>query len=342
MKIGSRVLVNTGKGRFRLGIVTHGVGNTMTVTFDSGVVATKSVTSMRICLYFAQLIKNEVDQDWLDKYSQRIKPADYDMKTFFLLKKSQICSLPLITSMWYYANSYVFQSKLQLPMLKAGTPKKSMLGLYQYRPSGDTIYISKVGLPTCKEIWGTLVHEMVHQYNYRIDWLQEKTFDPNSGGHGRTFMRWQPIVKELAGVPLSVKHDSMSVDVDNGIAGPAANPETVKRPEDEHETDVGTKVVFNYIFLATFSDGGKDYYIGCKAKDLEVLKQARNFIKSRYGMGGKYSTRKLANVPLLNLITSTAKGTTNTSKKLGGYYYTFLSEKVYDAILKAAVSLESI
>jgi hypothetical protein len=328
MQVGARVIVKNAKDTWNLGIATEVHDSAVTVLYDDGKTTSVSLSRISVCLYFAAWVKSPVKQEWMDKYAKRIRPNDYDMKKYFTLKKPGICSLPLLTCMWYWLNHYVFHSKLTLPALKTSTPKQTQSGLYQYRKTGDTICISARSNVVIYEVFDRLGHEMVHQFNYRLDWLKDGTFDPASGGHGRSFMRWKGPLKEIAGINLTMLHDMAGTDVDSGDA--------VKEQE-EVETDTSKGKAFsNYILLVAAPAGPITKYYATKSKDLDKIQSAKTAIRGKLGMTSKYMTRKLSNVPLLNAITTVNKGSVHGAVKVVGYFFSLLPESIFNAVVKAA------
>jgi hypothetical protein len=274
-----------------------------------------------------------VDKEWITKYSKRLKPINFDMKTFFCLNKPQLCTLPLLTCMFYWANFYVFHQKLKIPALKTRC-KGTNSGLYQYRKDGDIVSVNASSCTTIREIWDTLLHELVHAYTYRINWLVEKNFDPASGGHGRTFMAWKGPLKEIAGSTLTHLHDLASVTVEED-----ANKEGEKEPEIETDTHKG-KPVFQYILLCKVPGKKGEEFYASKSKDLDKLSSLKTKLRGSLGLTATFYTRQLSNAPLLNAITTVQKGTTPRAQKTNGGFVTLLTESVFNAVLKAAKPLE--
>ena len=112
MKVGSRVLVKSGLGLYALGIVTDLSGETAIVQLDKGTTSTCNLEKVIQILYFEKFIPKLVDAKWFREHEKLIKPLDFDIRSFFLMKKAQVCTIPLMTCIFYWANHYVFKKKM--------------------------------------------------------------------------------------------------------------------------------------------------------------------------------------------------------------------------------------
>jgi len=318
MKVGSRVLVRGAQQLYSLGIVTAMDGPTATVLLDKGTTQTSKVDRLVQILFFDKFVTAKIDSVWFRQHEKLIQPEDFDIRTFFLSKKAQLCTIPLLTAMFYWANTYIFESKIGLPKIGTNTKRQGASGIYM--PKDDYLAVSKKSNVTPREIFTTMVHEMVHVYQYKVT-RASGGFDPKAGYHGKTFMKWAGPIKEIAGVPLTVLHDMSTIEVD----------------EAEHEE---TKKAGMFVILSRISGRDKDWYFAGKNEKKENVDEARKALRSEHGIMAKYYTRTLSNAALLNLITNVKNARGMQVKKVAGYCFSPLPESVFDSIMKIAKPLE--
>jgi hypothetical protein len=324
MKVGSRVLVRQPKNMFLLGIITNIQGENNTVKLDNGSSVAVSGNKLVGFAWYEKYISKPIDKDWVETRSKSIRPDNWDTRSTFLQKKGITCTIPLLECMWTWGNKYIFESKLSLPTLATSTGTKRYSGIFKFSkdksPSKDFLGVSKSNNYTFLEVFSTLLHEAVHQYQYRVSHMEEGTFDPNAGGHGKSFWRWKGPLKEIGGVNLTVLHD-----------GSAINLEDV-----EDEGDTNRPVIF---VLAVKSAMNTCYVT--KSLTAGDLSEAKTAIRAKMGLSAKYYTRTLQNPALLNAITSVKSATTPSAVKLGGkYYFNQVTDSVFENILKIAKPLE--
>ena len=318
MKIGSRVLVRGRQQLYTLAIVTAIDGNAATILLDKGTTQTTSVDRLVQILYFEKFVSSQLDNVWFRAHEKLIQPEDFDIRTYFLSKKAQLCTIPLMTCMWYWANTYIFENKMGMPKLGTNTKRQGASGIYM--PKDDYLAVSKKSNVTPREIFTTMVHEMVHVYQYKVT-RASGGFDPRAGYHGKTFMQWAGPIKEIAGVPLTVLHDMSTIEVE----------------EAEHEE---VKKASMYVILSKVSGSSKDWYFAGKNDKLENVDAAKKALRSEFGIMAKYYTRTVSNAALLNLITNVKNARGMQVKKVAGYCFSPLPESVFDSIMKIAKPLE--
>ena len=318
MKAGSRVLIQGTQQLYYLGTVTLINGDVANVLLDKGATQTVKTDKLIQILYFDKALPGKLDTKWFKEHEKLIKPATFDIHTAFLSKKAQLCTLPLLTCMFYWANVHLFNKKLQLPKLGTNTRKRGLSGVFFYKE--NYLAVSPKTNVTSKEIFETFIHELVHCYQFNVEHKQEGTWDPASGGHGKSFRKWSGPIKEIAGVNLTQMHDLSSIEVEDA--------------EDE-----GAKGGV-FILLVSIAGNSKTYYFGCKNDKLESIEKAKKVIRAEYGMTAKYYTRVLSNKPLLNMICSCTNANGTVAKKVGSYYFSPLPESAFEQILKIAKPIE--
>ena len=318
MKAGSRVLYKSST-LYQLGIVTVIKGDKATVLLDQGKILPIDTSKLIQILYFEKFIPGNLDKAWFSEHQKLIKPVDYDIRTFFLLKKTFTNTECLMTCMFYWLNQYVFESKLTKPKLSTNTRQKGLSGVW--RPGENLLSVSKKINFSLNEIWSTMCHETVHVYQTQVNHMQEGSWDPASGGHGKSFWRWKGPLQEIAGVTLNKIKDIDSITVD----------------EIEESSSKAPSV---YILAVIVELPLKTYYLVCKNDKEENIADAKKAIRAKYNMQGTYKTRLLNNAPLLSAITNCKSKTGSTVANINGYYFSQVNESVFNSILKAAKPLE--
>lgn len=311
MLVGTRVLVSFTNSKY-LGIVVN-MDSKCLVMLDDGREKTVSTNKLTPIVYFNK-VTNAVNTKWLTENKNYIKDADFNTHTYFLRKSPVIVSITLLKCMWYWANKYVFKESLVLPILKTKTKKRTQAGSYYYipgPPDKDIIGVNIGGNNTLFECFSTLLHEMVHQYNYRIDFLEKRTFDPNSGGHGKTFFAWRGPLAQIARVPLTLNHDASQISVDDA--------------DKSSESVVKAK---NPMFVLISSKDGRLFASkGLTKTDLIPL---FNFIRARFKSESKIY--QIDNLGLLNGITSVKSKTVPSAQKTEFGYISIISPSVAEAV----------
>jgi hypothetical protein len=115
------------------------------------------------------------------------------------MKSAKGVSLAKVKALWHKYNEAIFEGRLRVPVLRITRSihyyGRCCIVLTNTEPK-VAIYISGVFArdnPT--SIDDTLVHEMVHQWQFE----QGLRFDDN---HDETFMQWLPVIKEKTGLVL--------------------------------------------------------------------------------------------------------------------------------------------
>jgi len=208
MFVGARVAY-TLSGSSRLGVVTK-LGSSVYVQFDG------TDRALPINPSYLQLVNY-----WRDRRKEipaselKFYPKNTEALDIFRSKQAINFGISTIRGIWHWANLHVFNSRLQEPAF-AISAQKLKYGFYQLKRG------QRVGTLTLTErnhsmyeLFATQLHEMVHQYNFEIDWLQERNFNPNvEGSHGHTFLQWIPKVKAVTGITITVKGDPNSDDTE--------------------------------------------------------------------------------------------------------------------------------
>ncbi len=313
MKIGTRVLVSSVQktNQYFLGIVTDIEGSSYKVLLDSGKDASVSESRITPFNYFREFVKKPLPKSWVTENQKLVKSDNYDIHSLFLQKKAVVLTLPLLTCMWYWANAYVFQKKLTPPTLRTRTRSRSASALYSYKKTGDTLSVSPALNSTYFEIFGSLLHEMVHQYNYRIDWLQNRTFDPASGAHGKSFFKWRGPLAEIAGVKLTKMHSASDIDIEDA--------------EEAHE-----KAKTMHVLIAELP---RKELVASKAEEREDLLPLFNFLRARTSSVPKLI--EVNNPALYNSITSVKSNSVGSGQKTPKGYISRIPERLRDLLLKA-------
>jgi hypothetical protein len=318
MKAGTRVLIKAGLGLYNLGIATAVQGNEATILLDKGTTQTSTLDRVIPILYFEKFIPKSVDKEWFRAHEKLIKPIDFDIRSFFLMKKAQVCTIPLMTCMFYWANKYIWQDKLTLCNLGTAT-RKGASGIY--KPKENYLGVSNKTNNTVFDIFDTFLHECCHLWQFTVA-IKTGEFNPKAGAHGKTFQQWAGPLKEIAGVKLTVTHDLDSIEVDEAEAGDDKKPGM-------------------FIIIAVIPSKGKTYYRIAKSDKLENIAAARTALRSEFGMTAKYYTRTLNNPALLNLIANCKTGGGAASGKISGFHFSSVNEKTFAAINAIAKPIES-
>lgn len=143
----------------------------------------------------------------------------------FASKQAIIFGPAAMRAMWYWANHNVFNNKLKEPELIAANTK-SKYGRYRLQRGKNLGHITASAINhNIRELFATMLHEMVHQYNFEIDWRQLNEFNPTTeGSHGQVFLKWLPIILAKTGMQITITGSTM-VD-DATIYGESDEPTT--------------------------------------------------------------------------------------------------------------------
>lgn len=127
-------------------------------------------------------------------------------------------SISICFAMWLYINNKVFDGVLQTPTIRLNNSTKLLGACYSTYWSGKPTLLefSKTNLSS-KNLFDTIAHEMVHQFNFEVDGKSEKlraVLSNPKNSHGTLFMRLAPNLAEI-GVKLTPTADvTRNADVD--------------------------------------------------------------------------------------------------------------------------------
>lgn len=110
----------------------------------------------------------------------------------------------VLFSMWLYANHLIFGGKLKAPAIKLNGSLKYLGLCHSTALNGEPtlIEISKRTISSANA-FGTMVHEMVHQFNFEIAWKDKKAQESlKRDGHGEYFTMWQAPIFAKTGVKI--------------------------------------------------------------------------------------------------------------------------------------------
>lgn len=113
-------------------------------------------------------------------------------------KASKGVSLATVKALWQKYNEIIFEGQLHLPVIRITRSTKyyGRCDVTDSRPGKIALFISGWycrNEPTSLD--DTLVHEMVHQWQYE----NGMRFNDN---HDETFTKWIPVIQEKAGITL--------------------------------------------------------------------------------------------------------------------------------------------
>lgn len=319
LKVGTRVIVGSLKDadKFLLGIITADTGSKFKVKLDSDKEITSSLSRITPCTYYAKFLPRGVNKAWVEENKKFLKPVTFDVHAYFLQKKGAVVTVPLITSMWYWGNHYLFHNKLTLPILRSRTPRRGQSGCYQYKassPDKDILCLNSATLNTFYEIFETEMHEMVHQYNYRIDWLEKKQFDPAGGAHGNTFFSWRGPLQQIARVKLTKLHDLTKTELE----------------ELDEEAPKSKEPLYVLVGM------GRTSYIASKSREKSELLPLFNYLRGT-SKSNPPKIVKIDKLPLLNAVTSNKSNTVGSGKRTPYGYISPVAEPIYKAIMEAHI-----
>jgi hypothetical protein len=249
------------------------VGSRVLVEFDSsqhtGSIASINNDECRVSIDGFPFPKSFVDthlqfvepiNSWYKANPKSItKRVDKSPLDLFLQATPKRFDINAAYAMWLWANMHIFNSSLQTPNIVdsmskmktlhplidsiLGKKTKNLTGLCVSGAGSNkiSIYANLKTIISLKGLFETIVHEMVHQYNFTHN-LDD--------GHGPNFMKWAPTIKRIAHIELSVYHhrnmDSFNMDddvntakdtidghpanlVDSSIFGPAPNEQDYEK-----------------------------------------------------------------------------------------------------------------
>lgn len=198
MFIGARVAYVL-VGRARVGVVTKLEDDQAIVKLDNGQTIPANTDRLRLVNYWRDRVR---DRD-ADEF--RYYPNDTAAGEIFTNKRGATFGVAAMRAIWYWGNDVVFNRELHEPKLvfsqgqgKYGEYKierGKMLGRIRASAANHNMY----------ELASTMLHEMVHQYNFEID-RPAGRFDPKfEGSHGKIFMQWLPKIRERTSIVIGVK-----------------------------------------------------------------------------------------------------------------------------------------
>ena len=308
---GARVAYNQ-KGKVFFGIVESDSDSRAKVMFDAGKVYEIPKSRLASVLFWHQY-KRPVDEkelavkfykgdDWLKVFKSKT-PVDYDS------------ILP--RCMWLWANKNVFNNRLSMPKIVVGNSRalQKAAGRYSYSrtgPAADTINISKTMMPTYFSLFSVMLHEMIHQYNFRIDWQTDKSWTPtNLNIHGEEFTKWIKPILGKTGVKISRLHHTEKIDID---------VDEEAKPVDDAKAEM--------VILIQYPTANYAAVIKTKSEGRQVVRDliALNPVS-------KFSTHSVSEKAILNFINQASKKS-NRSHRVRNVSVTNVNEKIRDEILK--------
>ena len=174
------------------------------VVLDDGVTTRAPITSLYTNSHYWKKCLNPVSQNWLDTRGLTLNQVildDTDWLEVLHSKQATEWGSPLVLSAWHLTNNLLFGGVLSEPTIELKSLKNTY-GLYQFvhgPPKGDVLTVNPKKNHSPLAVLTVTVHEAIHQYNYRIDWLKNGTFQPsNMGAHGDVFTAWiKPALQKL-------------------------------------------------------------------------------------------------------------------------------------------------
>ena len=137
----------------------------------------------------------------LEQYITRKMPLDIFTQNLPVRR----FDIQLLEGMWYWTDHNIFGRRMSRPQLSI-VDDRSAAGWYNV--DANAILISRDRNRTARNIFSTMLHETIHQFNYQIDRVNTKDItDPRERSrviHGEYFMRWVGVIKRKTGVSIDV------------------------------------------------------------------------------------------------------------------------------------------
>jgi len=202
MDVGTRAAYSI-RNVARVCVVTHPVDNrSVTVKFDNGKVANVPTARLSRVDYWRDR-NSEVDLDQLKKIDPTLSTLE-----IFKRKRAIVFGAAAMRAMWYWGNLHVFNNKLREPEFVVGE-HKGFYGRYRKQRGHTigTIWASRTRNHSIAELFATVIHEQIHQHNFEVE-MPAGDFNPAEGSHGAAFRHWIPIIKEKAGIIITITGDA--------------------------------------------------------------------------------------------------------------------------------------
>lgn len=316
---GARLAVITSSKETMCGVSLGADGNTVSVALDNGKHQNLSKGLLYPVIYWKPLRRlvslSRVNYkfpkvNWIDIFKSK-NVVEYDWP------------LPLCMVLW--ANKHVFNGELNVPEIsfRAGGLRSKFAGMFVYNANSDgTLILNKARLLSYSQLFSTVLHEMVHQYNFNIDYRRDHKFIPSAiNVHGSMFTKWIPIIEGKTGVKITRFHAMENQEID------------VEIPSEPENTKPDTKKKTYYVILKTISKTGKQFYLAAKTLDPE---EARDGIRNIVGIAGasNLTVLEVSNMSLLRLIPEITKKVRG-SVPFNDSYLFVINESIRNAIEKA-------
>jgi hypothetical protein len=310
MFIGARVAYIIGD-KARLGVITSLGEDRHAIMLDGGNTVPVNPDRLRLANYWKDRTR-EKDVDTLRTY-----PRDTDALEIFRDKHGVLFGVAAMRSMWYWSNVHVFNNKLVLPKLVVSS-NRSKYGSYKLdRGKRRGTLMASARNHNLQELFATLLHEMIHQYNFEIEWLQEHIFDPQyEGSHGHAFLKWLPIIQAKTGVKITITADptqDVTIFDDRMEDEPTTEPFifALVKPQDKWSGFVLKDKLDLTIFTGELGSAlqrmihNKDSNVYAGISKLRRVKQ--EFQNVRNGRINPHSLKNLPSSAVVKLAVSTAK-----------------------------------
>lgn len=292
---GTRVYYKSPKGLCVLGIVTRKEGDKVTILTDKNTKIVDTWTpasdSFQQVVYWKEVPKSFKNPVPLEKY------FDYTPVKALFKENTKVVATPvLLKAMYIYANEHGFDGKLTMPELKV-TDNRRLRGTYfnGQHPGDGQINISNLN-SSYALLFKTVVHEMCHQYNYEIEYMDgliTKQDISIAQGHGPVFEK----VAEKIGKKLGVKIERF---YDNTLKNVEVNAKNAKKTSP-------------YCFILMLKNAQHVYGFSAPnlVKAYELVDELSYFLNTKEG-------KKFVSTKLFGGVSRFADPKKYLSKKLGG------------------------
>lgn len=268
-----------------------------TVEYDDESRHPMSSSRCRTAQYWMKNVK-PVTPQWLHDRDVDLSPLndpDFKLIDVFKSKRHIQYGSPLLRAVWYYANHVVFKDELSEPhlVIKGIGP----VGQYQYGGHGrGTIIVNPSHNQSALAVTVTVVHEMIHQYNYEVDYRRDHSWTPSPvGSHGDVFKKWIPIVASKLGIEITWKKDAIEDDVTYD-----ADSLSHERPRSKPEYVLLIEILSEDALPPSWR--GHYWWLASKSRDEDRLYDVYQRVRQYFGVNAKTRLYELNSPTLLDRI----------------------------------------
>lgn len=314
MFVGARVAYAVAN-KARVGVVMELDGDRALLRLDNAQEIPVRTDRLRLVNFWQDRVRDR-DVDEFRYYPEGIHPID-----IFNSNKAIKFGKAAMLSMWLWINQNIFSSELKLPEFRVSESARGRsFGRCKYlgRGKGCRIYVTgqnhNIGI-----LFNTMLHEMIHQYNFEIDYEKKREYDPNSEGtHGAAFFKWVSFIRDRTSVIIDItagdKDDTEFGEISEATTKPFIF--VLFRPVNNW---LGF-IVKNEDDLDTIDGEMGSYLRRIKARDSRVYAGISNLSRVRNafanaGTNGRINLKTIKSAPPIAII----KLAVNTAKPVDGW-----------------------